>query len=365
MEYGVARSRMRRWLFVVGRHFGDALISRRLLDAIHSSFPEDRIDLFTRRPFAPLFEGRGGVGTLWFSRFPHGTIEPRGFRDLFGFVSKGLGLRRERYDIALNDLGDLRDCIACYLAGARRVAAPTWPAGHPMAELLRLRGARRLINWPLPVSPDTINIYGIMRTLAGQLGCTPSAADGIEISARRAPATQPHAIGLHPFASMECRQWPWALWIDLIQRLLIQGFRVVIFGAPSERSELETRIGSAILSASEVSVVTGELSTFFQGLFGLSAMITLDSFAMHASFQAGIPVIVINGANDHRIWLPPRSRALTNGGGCPLYPCYNRALCVDGSIPRYCCIRDISTESVMKALMEVIADNQDSRLSTV
>src|SRR6187401_1593992 len=103
---------MRRWLFVAGRHFGDAIISSRLIDALHASFPQDQFDLLTRKLFVPIFEGRGGVSKLWFSAFPHGGIEPLGFKTFYSFLWNCTRLRRERYDVALNDYGDIRDCLA-------------------------------------------------------------------------------------------------------------------------------------------------------------------------------------------------------------------------------------------------------------
>lgn len=339
----------RRWLYLAARNFGDALIGSGLVRRLVESFPGDRVEVWTRPQFSHLFRSIEGLETLHPSQFPLGTRKNFNGRELMRLLGCVRRLRRERFDVVVNDAGDVRDCFLGWLAGGRRNAAPVWPVGHPILRTSRCRGARRFLSWELPIPPDVTNMYLAVRSMGDQLGCRPvvSRQDGHRPVRRR--------VGLHPFATRDCRMWPWDSWRRLASALMEDGYAVLVFGAPAERPILEAEFKKEE-GRPGVEIVTTSLESFLQQLDTLDLMVALDSFGIHAAAARHVPSLLINGASNAGLWKPPEARGISNGGQCPHHPCYCRPLCPAPGIGLYACIREIRPESVIAEARGVLAE---------
>lgn len=346
----------RRWVFLVARNYGDALIGRGLVARVLASFPMDEVSILTRPEFAEIFDGLQGLQQLYFAQFPMGTRKRFGIKQALDLCLKLAALRRLRLDFFVNDFGDVRETFLGWLTRPRHNAAPVWPRHHPFRRVIRSRGSRLLISYPLPMPEDVLNVYHAHSYMSESLGCPPTAPVVPTVRERTAP------VGLHPFATQECRIWPWDQWRTLTKELIQRGHRVRVFGAPGERGILERELGD-LAAAGPVEVVTGRLGDFFRGLRELSLLVALDSFAIHAAYAQQTPAVMLNGANDHRLWQPPGTRVLVNGGACPRFPCYCRPSCVGQGEGEYACIRGISAAAVLREI-ELLQSQSRGRLQS-
>ncbi|MBL9138410.1 MAG: glycosyltransferase family 9 protein [Verrucomicrobiales bacterium] len=333
-----------RWLFLAARNFGDALISAGLVARVAASFPKDRIEVWTRPQFVDLFRETGGAAEFHVSQFPVGTRKNFGLVEAVRLVVTIGRLRRRRFDVVVNDVGDFRECALVRTLGARRQAAPIWPRRHPALKVFRRWGTHRLVNWPLEVPADVVNIYDVREFVARSLGCP-------EQTESRVPRRPKFGrVGLHPFATKDCRQWPWDSWRNLARQLASTGQTVVAFGSVQERAVLEREF-----DGEPVTISSGSLVEFLRALDGLDVLVALDSFGIHAASARRTPAVHINGASNHLLWRPPEVRGLVNGGQCPHHPCYCRPKCPAPGIERYACIHGISWQSVLAEVRSVLA----------
>ncbi len=159
------------------------------------------------------------------------------------------------------------------------------------------------------------------------------------------PTCSSRHFGFQPYATQECRLWPWEFWCTLAREASRHGVQVRIFCAPTERAATEKRLAAA-LGILGVELRAGPLQWFFEQLTQLTALVALDSFGIHAARTMGVPSVMINGANDPRLWRPPGTRVLLNGGNCPKFPCYCQPVCGGPDLPENACIRGITPAQV-------------------
>ncbi len=349
---------VQRWLFIVARNFGDALINRRLIEAVAASFPGDQIDVLTRPSFQDFFRGRLGVGAVHTASFPMGTVKEFGVGPAWHLWRSSLRFRRMKYHFAVNTTGDLREAFLGWLIGARENAGPVWPASHPAGRLFRPRGAELFMQRPLRIPETAVNIYAAHDEMAKQLGCPAEIVEHLARVRPARPSFDKNRIGLHPFTTLECKFWSWAAWIELCEQLLAEGWRVRIFCSLKEMPVVTSHL-SAIVSRSGVELVAGNLDNFFLHLREVAVVVGLDSFAMHAAYALGVPAVLVNGANDPRVWAPPGVRVLSNEGHCARHPCHAHPTCGDGVVLPYICIRGISPRSVLDEVRDLM--NADGR----
>ena len=343
-----------RWLFISGRNFGDALLVRCLVNAVLRSKPRAEIHVLGRPQHRYiLLDGVDGA-VFHAAQFPMGTT--KGFslveaRELWGTMSR---LRRLRFDICVNNSGDIRESLLGKLSGASENFGPIWEPGHPYRRLIRAAGVRYLLDDTVSVPSSCPNVYDAHLKMARSLGEADLCLDDLVSGFGRTLKRRAEHVGLHPSATQECRLWPRDKWIELAERLLALGLEVSVFGSEGERAQLRTEFGH-LVERERFSICVGGLESFLRALSGIGVMVALDSFAMHAAFFGGCRVVVINGANDSRIWAPPGSVVLENGGSCPRYPCYNSPSCGDGLVGLYSCIRAIPVERVLEKVVAASA----------
>jgi heptosyltransferase-3 len=345
---------MRRWLFITARNFGDALLARRLIDAVAASFPEDQIEVLTRPQFQEFFTGRPGVCAVHTAMFPMGTVKEFGAGAALRLLCLCLRLRQRHYDWAVNTTGDLRETFLAWLVGPRLNAAPVWAVSHPLCSVFRSRGANFFINRVLPIPGTMLSIYAAHDEMARQMGCSTSVIKRLSEARPERGDFQQNLIGLHPFATQEFKLWNWSSWIVLMEQLLAGGLRVRVFCSPQELSKLKSNLG-AVASNPCVEFVAGNLEEFFMGLREVSVVVGLDSFVMHAAYALGVPAVLVNGPNDYRVWGPPGVPVISNEGNCPRHPCSCKPTCGDGIVPLYICIRAISPSHVFAEIRATLS----------
>jgi heptosyltransferase-3 len=326
-----------------GRNLGDAVIqSRSVRNLLDNGFAR-QVLIWTRPESVDAYRNVPEVEVVT-SPFPVGTNRAFRMAALSEFLAAAKKIRRRRIQVSLDFFGDLRERLFARVLASPLHLGIAWAPGHPYRQTLRLPMSPRSAAAAV-ISPEIISVYEAHATFVNSL----TGQEGIERSTtapqRRAPR-EPQIVGLHPFASQECKLWPERNWLDLCVRLLSTGKEVRVFGSGTDRPQIE-RIFQSVLS--RVSVLTVSLAAFLQEVGKLDLMIGLDSLGVHAADRAGVPSIMLAGSNHRRMWAPPLSVSIGQSGGCSFYPCYNKPRCT-GKSGEYVCIRSVSVDQVLTAL---------------
>lgn len=332
----------RKVLFLEARNFGDAVIKNTLLSEYGAGYPDDQIDLWAKRQFADIFSDNTRIHQFYASGFPVAGIKSW---DIIALIKTIWTLRKEHYDLAIDTMGDFRERFLLWLVHPKRIVSIEREKGSPFNRLIR-RGLSFLVE-PVPISKDMVNVYSQLNYLLGSLGIQRQTRQSSDQSSYQ----NPRIIGIHPFASQECRLWDWKKWDELYNILLKKGCAVHFFCSPNERKTLEENIKIH----GKTRVIAGNLQEFLKVLQRVDLLICLDSFAVHASYSLGVRSIMLNGANDFHIWQTPLTTVLTGAFDCKYWPCYNKPKCND-----YQCVRSISVEYVMNNIYRCCDDCKNS-----
>jgi len=325
---------------IVARNLGDAVIQSAFLRKLVASGYSERYIAWVRPQIAFLFRDIPNC-EIATSQFPVGTAKNFGLKNAWLFLKESLRIRRLRPSVTLDLVGDFRERAFARLTGAPKRLQIGWANGHPHRVIIRNPFGD---GNPVFVVPKTCpNVYLSYGMFLSYL--TGGKETSILSTVRNSGAGQ-LKIGLHPFASQECKLWPAENWLALAQQLLTDGHELTMFGAGGEKAMLEQMFAPLL---SRVTIFTRSLADFTSAVANLDLFIGLDSFGVHMSQRQGVQGIMINAGNDPTVWTPPGARVLAHSGGCQYYPCSNVPKC-QGSSTEYVCVRSIKTEEVLAAI---------------
>jgi len=324
---------------ICARNLGDAAIQSGFLRQLAARGYAQRYLVWTRPQIAFLFEQIPACEVVG-SQFPVGTNKQFGLSAALQMLAAAAAIRRRRPSVTLDLLGDFRERLLARLIGAPRHLHIGWAAGHLFNNLIRnpLGPGRPVVTVPAG-EPNIYRAYGLMLD-----ALAPGAG---QLSGAAAQAQSIRHVGLHPFASQDCKLWPEERWRELTVGLLAAGFEVSMFGAPAERARVLEILGEL---APQVHVVCESLQIFVRYIAGLDVLVGLDSFSVHMAASQGVRTVMINAGNDPRLWSPPLPAVtLADSGGCVHYPCFNVPRC-EGTAAEYACVRSVTVAHVMNAI---------------
>jgi len=331
---------------VVARNLGDCAIQSGFLLKLAQRGYANQYLVWTRPQTAFLFQEIADCEVVT-SQFPVGTNKQFGWRSWGGFVRAVRTIRRYRPSVTLDLIGDVRERQFARLTGAGTRLHIGWSRGHPFTRMIRNPLGT---GHPAVVIPnDIVNVYAAYDRMLDFLAPPVEGAIGTGEEPGHSgvsSATAVRKIGLHPFASQQCKLWPQENWRALVEALVEARAQITAYGAPNERSALEQLLGPL---TQHVSLVTGSITGFAESVRLLDVMVGLDSFSVHLAQRLGVRSVTINAGNPPHLWAPPDGRALGSSGSCPFYPCYNVPRCESGPRP-YACVRSIAVRDVLDAI---------------
>ncbi|HWZ61052.1 MAG TPA: glycosyltransferase family 9 protein, partial [Gemmatimonadaceae bacterium] len=223
-------------------------------------------------------------------------------------------LRAQRYDIAIDLRGDLRqiffflllggalDRVSSDRTGGRRLLTKVWPYEAPrhevekdmaVAALVGARGTPALDVPTDPALPDSIATR--LREVAGPAGVLVMAVGSREPSRGWPPAD---AAALAAMA-----------WTQL-------GLGTVVLGGPGDRQDAETIVQLAGVPVTSLVGATTLRQTV--AIFAAATVaVCTDSGPMHLAAAAGVPVVALFGRGDPRQSRPWSDRAVVLSAGAP------------------------------------------------
>jgi len=340
-----------RYLFLQCRNLGDATISTGLINSLGKSFPEISIDVLTRSPFKAIFEDNPYINSVLYVDFlPMGAPKELNLKSFLDFLKQICRLRQKAYDVCLNTQGDFRENLIGRLVNPYKNISVSWKGKHIYNNLIK-KGLLCLVNESIDIPEEVINVYDVNDYIAKRFGCTHLVRPRI-FSHNRLSAGDSYdnrnVIGIHPGASQKCKLWDFDKWKKVIEVLLLQKCHVCIFCAPNQKEKMQS-IFQEVLNNKHVFLHASNLRDFFIQLSTVRLLIGLDSFAVHAAYALGIPVVILCGANDYRLFAPPGATVVNKGYVCPFYPCYNNPKCL-GSKHEFICMKAIEVNDVIAAV---------------
>jgi ADP-heptose:LPS heptosyltransferase len=329
-----------RLLIILFRKIGDVLLSTPVLRALRQHYPQSFIAFCTEPAPAHVLRHN-----------PHADeviVRPRHttWYEEWQFWRR---IRRMRFDLVIDLLGNPRSAMLARVSGARhRVAFARFP--RSLLYTMLVKHGRDIHEYTVAKRLRLLEPLGIQASdLSLDLAYTPSE----EEQADRFLST--HGIGpddllicVDPTHQVPTRQWPGAHFshlADLLGERL--GARVILLWGPGEHQEVAA-IAAGSRSSSPVLIPEWDLVTLAALLARADLFIGCDSAPQHIAVSQRIPSLSIFGATRSRGWLPPKAQHRAVVANLPCQPC-NRNQC--GPPLNIACMRTLSAEAVFEAVL--------------
>jgi heptosyltransferase-3 len=249
----------------------------------------------------------------------------------------------------MNNQGDFRENLIGRLINPKRNISVIWENDHEYKNQIRKNewfNNKHSLTIPIKI----INVYDVNNYIVKELGGTEFISPKIYLE--KINCKNSKLIAIHSIAGQESKMWDFNKWCMLIEELINRGYEVVCFCSPHEKKYLTNKLKGLRIN-NNINIYAENLRGFFEKLSCAILFIGLDSFSIHVSYALGIPSILLNGANDHRVFAPKNAHVVRNYNVCDKHPCYNKPSCKD-SLYKYNCIRDIPVNDVLEAVAKLL-----------
>jgi heptosyltransferase-1 len=327
-------SEIKKILVVKPSSLGDVVHSLPFLYSARRCFGEAEIHWVVASAFSGLLEGHPLIDRLWVIRkdlwksLSRSAETAREIRQLFR------GLRKERYDLAVDLQGLLRSGLITMASRA------TMRVGFREA-----REGSRLFYTHLVTGGRDVHAVDRYLKIASFLGC-PTSEVRFPLEA---PGPPPEGLSsgdyavLVPGARWKAKRWPAERFGGLASMLPLKS---VIVGAGADReiaaSVVEHSGGKAVSLAGETTL--GELVAVIKNA---SFMVCNDSGPMHIAAALGVPVFAVFGPTSPLRTGPYGGIHTVIREELPCAPCYRKGGCKEMK-----CLESITVERVYRAIME-------------
>ena len=337
-------------LLISARNFGDAIISSYLIKELKFLNGNISIDILTRPSFISIFRTINGneINSIYTSEFPMGTMKNFGLKESIELCKRMLRLRKENYTRVINNIGDFRENFIGRVISIKNNYAVIWNSTHPFHSLIRT-GFRGIISNKIEIPKEILNVYHIQDYIARTVL---ELNNDYEIITNINMSNNMLHIGIHPMASQKTRFWEYENWSKLINKLIDenQNIKISLFCSPDEFKEVSREFG---LLRDKIEIIAISLSGFLNKLKAIDLFIGLDSFSIHSAYVMGVKkIIMLNGANDARVWAPPSAHIIEASNSCRYHPCYNKPRCI-GTNYEYNCMKAIKVEDVLERIYKL------------
>lgn len=294
-------------------------------------------------------------------------------------------IRRGGYDLVIDFQGLFKSGAVSFLSGCRTRAAFA-PGGHDSRELNHWLN-NKIISVPETGPLASKIIYRSICLAAGAIDTAPPAgyepgklitppADNFKINSFIDEIYGRSGIGggavskiitINPFTNWPTKTWPVDKWIELIKLVrrdeALKTAAVVVLWGPAEKAAAES-----IAASDELCYISPPTS--FKEVFCLidrsCAVISGDSFALHAAFVLNKPAAALFGASDPARCAPFGDKAVLVTQNLQCQHCFKKICPLTGAAAEEtkketaaggavnACITGILPEEVFKALRKII-----------
>lgn len=312
----------RRIVIVRLSHLGDLVHALPVYHALRSGYPGAELAWVVQEEFAELVERLPGLSRC--VRF-----ERRG--GAFAWTRLRAQLTDFGAEWCVDAQGNVKSAMASLASGAGRrtgmhrsdwterfaahamtdTAPPTAPPTLALARSDRVHALDRMRNLALHLSPVG-DATDLSRTDAPRMDPELSAHElerGEALWRERLPGIDRDACLLHLSAAQDPRSWPPASFARLARALAGRGRTVLLLSGPAER-EVGQALQSELAGQPCIRHWVGQrglrdLAGFFRAAARRAAqLVVCDSGPMHLAVACGLPVVALEGPQDHRLTGP-------------------------------------------------------------
>jgi ADP-heptose:LPS heptosyltransferase len=317
-------------LCIVFKFLGDVVVAIPAIRALRTSRPEAEIHLLVAEDAAPLVNTLPWIDRVW--AFPR----TRGKLRLKDSLPVIRDLRRERFDLSLDFVGNDRGAFLSLAAGARRRLGLDAPRGFV--------GRRRLYHRAIAEAPLSWHESRRHLHFLRELGVSQEANLDLELRpnpALAAPAEAllpERAIIAHISTSKPLKEWPLEYWSSLASLAAAEGHFIRFAAGPSQR---ERQLLAALMAGDPRLVELPpikSLDLYLAVLARAELLVSGDTGPMHFAAGLGLPTLSLFGPSLVDQWAPlaPLARVM-KAANCQCSPeqqaCTAPVPCLRGLTP--------------------------------
>ncbi|MDH3287357.1 MAG: glycosyltransferase family 9 protein [Betaproteobacteria bacterium] len=320
-------------LAILFKYLGDVVVATPALRALRQAFPQWELHVLVPEEAAPLLQGVEWLDRIW--RFPR----IRGRLNLGASLPMIRQLRRERFAVSVDLVGNDRGALLSLMVGAKRRIGVIAPEGF----YLRSRCYTDRVEPFDTTRHESVRAWAV----TAPLGVSFPENMTLEIAAdpQRASAAA-EALGdtqmlCYVTATLPKREWPIDYWLQFAERARALTPAIVFTGGSSPREKqvlaaiAERKTSVAILPAPE------PLELLLAVLAQAKLFVTGDTGPMHFAAALGVPTLSLFGPTSAMRWAPLGTRHRWIQGG--LCPCSGHAAICIAANP---CVRQITPDRV-------------------
>lgn len=326
------------------KYLGDAVFITPAIQALYKQYPDAEIHILVAAEVAPIFNHFPCIKKVW------ALPRTRGKAKLTESLPFVRALRKERFDVSIDFVGNDRGGILSLLVGAKsRLSAierkPTF--------LQKLAYTRTIQTSSLP----TTWVKRHLKMLSILMGTSEIPAPQMLIVANPLLAPQAkqllldHQTICHLGTSEEKKEWPIARWIEFFQLATRAGYKIAFSAGPNEREQnLIAELKKALPDAFELPPVN-DLAMYLSVLNEAKIVISGDTGPLHFAAGLGKDVIGLFGVHDGVQHYAPiyKKNELIISKPCSCINEYSQFTTCQSPSP---CMNSISAEQVFERLKE-------------
>lgn len=319
-------------LCIVFKFLGDVVVSIPAIRALRRAKPQAEIHLLVAEDAAPLVETLPWLNKVW--AFPR----TRGKMRLADSLPMIRDLRRERFDLSLDFVGNDRGAFLSVAAGAKRRVGVRAPHGF--------FGRKRFYHQAVPEAPKAWHETRRHLHFLREFGVAPDATLNLELHPKPALLTEAKsllpkaAIIGHISTSKPLKEWPLEHWRTLAQLAATEGHSLLFSAGPSPRERaLLAQLTSSDPRLRELPLIK-TLDLYLAVLAQVEMLVSGDTGPMHFAAGLGIPTLSLFGPSLVDQWAPiaPLARVL-KAPHCTCSPeqevCTSPTPCLRGMSPQF------------------------------
>lgn len=330
----------RKNLCLLFKYLGDVAVAVPAMRALKESRPDEELHILVAEDAVPIVRHLPWATRVW------GVPRKRGRAQLAATLPLIAALRRERFDLSVDFVGNDRGALLSLFIGARERVGLIADLGFWGRPRCYTRG---IPEWVIP----STGVHESERHLAllKELGVRQDAVLSLEVHAdaglaQRAAGLLPEGtVVAHLSTSQPKKEWPVTFWRELYVRARAHRVPLVFASGPSEREQ--ALLASLRALEPEAPVLAGieSLDLYLAVLARAGVFISGDTGPLHFAAGLGVPTIALFAATDPLRWAPLGGRhRCVSAVGCV---CSGHAHVCTHSAP---CIASLSVDAVWQNL---------------
>lgn len=332
----------RKILCIAIKYLGDVVVAVPAMQALRARWPEAAFHVLVAEDAARLLETLPWVDRVW------ALPRTRGRARLLDSWPVIRALRRERFDLSFDQIGNDRGAFLSVLVGARSRYGMAAPHGFLGRKLCYHHGVEEApLHWhEIDRHLHALRVFGVSPPASPTLELRASS----KYAAEAAQILPENAVIGHITTSKPLKEWPLEHWQSLAHRAQAEGQPFFFAAGPSPRERpLLAELGRRAPNVPQLPQIS-DLGFYLAVLARARAVVSGDTGPMHFAAGLGVPTLSLFGPSKPELWAPraPHARFL-QAPECRCEPT------LESCTQRQSCFHRLSPEHVWRELQALLA----------